>query len=102
MVLLIHVLFQQANSLFSNFPQYTLFASQILHKPLFSNALGNMQCPQEHLKTIVYAKFGGQTKCIMGNSKIENKICILGMLRGQRSGSNTISYPESSGFLASG
>ena len=31
-----------------------------------------MQCPQEHLKTIVYAKFGGQTKCIMGNSKIEN------------------------------
>ena len=34
--------------------------------------LGNMQCPQEHLKTIVYAKFGGQTKCIMGNSKIEN------------------------------
>ena len=46
---------------------------QILHKPLFSNALGNMQCPQEHLKTIVYAKFGGQTKCIMGNSKIENR-----------------------------
>ena len=45
---------------------------QILHKPLFSNALGNMQCPQEHLKTIVYAKFGGQTKCIMGNSKIDN------------------------------
>ena len=42
-----------------------------MHKPLFSNALGNMQCPQEHLKTIVYAKFGGQTKCIMGNSKIE-------------------------------
>ena len=31
-----------------------------------------MQCPQEHLKTIVYAKFGGQTKCIMGTSKIEN------------------------------
>ena len=44
----------------------------MLQKPLFSNALGNMQCPQEHLKTIVYAKFGGQTKCIMGNSKIEN------------------------------
>ena len=31
-----------------------------------------MQCPQEHLKTIVYAKFGGQRKCIMGNLKIEN------------------------------
>ena len=44
-----------------------------------------MQCPQEHLKTIVYAKFGGQTKCIMGNSKIENapigkKISTLGTL----------------------
>ena len=43
-----------------------------MHKPLFSNALGNMQCPQEHLKTIVYAKFRGQTKCIMVNLKIEN------------------------------
>ena len=31
-----------------------------------------MQCPKKHLKTIVYAKFGGQTKCIMGNLKIEN------------------------------
>ena len=31
-----------------------------------------MQYSQEHLKTIVYAKFGGQTECIMGNSKIEN------------------------------
>ena len=50
-----------------------------MHKPLFSNALGNMQCPQEHLKTIVYAKFGGQTKCIMGNSKIENSICRGGV-----------------------
>ena len=32
-----------------------------------------MQYSQEHLKTMVYAKFGGQTKCIMGNWKIENK-----------------------------
>ena len=31
-----------------------------------------MQYSQEHLKTMVYAKFGGQTDCIMGNSKIEN------------------------------
>ena len=31
-----------------------------------------MQCPQQHLKTIVYAKFGGQTKCIMGNVKMVN------------------------------
>ena len=31
-----------------------------------------MQYSQEHLKTMVYAKFGGQTECIMGNWKIEN------------------------------
>ena len=31
-----------------------------------------MQHSQEHLKTMVYAKFGGQTECIMGNWKIEN------------------------------
>ena len=36
------------------------------------NALGNMQLSQEHLKTTVYAKFGDQAVCIMGNSKIEN------------------------------
>ena len=33
-----------------------------------------MQYSQEHLKTIVYAEFGGQTECIMGNWKIENII----------------------------
>ena len=26
-----------------------------------------MQYSQEHLKTMVYAEFGGQTECIMGN-----------------------------------
>ena len=31
-----------------------------------------MQYSQEQLKTMVYAKFGGQTECIMGNWKIEN------------------------------
>ena len=31
-----------------------------------------MQYSQEHLKTMVYAEFGGQTECIMG--KIENRI----------------------------
>ena len=36
------------------------------------NALGKMQYSQEHLKTMVYAEFGGQTECIMGNWKIEN------------------------------
>ena len=35
-------------------------------------ALGNMQFSQEHLKTTVYAKFGVQGGCIMGDSKIEN------------------------------
>ena len=33
-----------------------------------------MQYSQEHLKTIVYADFGGQTECIMGNWKIENTL----------------------------
>ena len=33
-----------------------------------------MQYSQEHLKTMVYAEFGGQTGCIMGNSKIENGV----------------------------
>ena len=41
-----------------------------------------MQCPQEILKTIVYAKFGGQTKCIMGNSKTENTISVASRIRG--------------------
>ena len=31
-----------------------------------------MQTSQEHFTTIVYARFGGQTECIMGNWKIEN------------------------------
>ena len=31
-----------------------------------------MQYSQEHLQTMVYAEFGGQTESIMGNSKIEN------------------------------
>ena len=46
-----------------------------------------MQYSQEHLKTMVYAKFGGQTECIMGNWKIENTeykmgtwFCILGWI----------------------
>ena len=34
-----------------------------------------MQYSQEHLKTMVYAEFGGQTECIMGNWKIENVCC---------------------------
>ena len=38
-----------------------------------------MQYSQEHLKTMVYAEFGGQTDCIMGNSKIEN-LKYLGVL----------------------
>ena len=36
-----------------------------------------MQYSQEHLKTMVYAKFGGQTECIMGNWKIENGHVVL-------------------------
>ena len=36
-----------------------------------------MQYSQEHLKTMVYAEFGGQTECIMGNSKIENVVFVV-------------------------
>ena len=33
---------------------------------------GNMKSSQESLTTIVYVKFGGQKRCIMGILKIEN------------------------------
>ena len=66
------------NSLFSNSPQYNLFAPQILHKPLFLNAPGSIAFSQEHFKTISYAKFGGQTECIMGNWKIVNNAFSAG------------------------
>ena len=36
-----------------------------------------MQYSQEHLKTMVYAKFGGQTECIMGNWKLENSVGFI-------------------------
>ena len=36
-----------------------------------------MQYSREHLKTMVYAEFGGQTECIMGNWKIENNTLCL-------------------------
>ena len=55
----------------------------MLHKPLISNALGNMQCPQEHLETVVSAKFGGQTKCAMANAKIESWRFFGGNLKGR-------------------
>ena len=46
------------------------------------NAPGSIAFSQEHFKTISYAKFGGQTECIMGNWKIVNGHCggfILGV-----------------------
>ena len=36
-----------------------------------------MQYSQGHLKTMVYAEFGGQTECIMGNWKIENSTFVM-------------------------
>ena len=44
-----------------------------------------MQYSQEHLKTMVYAEFGGQTECIMGNWKIENTNDEVKLNEGQRS-----------------
>ena len=44
--------------------------------PRLSRRLAPLKRPaweaKEHLKTMVYAKLGGQTECIMGNWKIEN------------------------------
>ena len=59
--------------LYFRIPHNSLFAPQILHKPLFLNAPGSIAFSQEHFKTISYAKFGGQTECIMGDLKIVNK-----------------------------
>ena len=64
-----------------NFPinRYRILYFPIAHNTLclppkfcINYCFGNMQTSQENLKTIVYAKFGGQTKCIMGNWKIVN------------------------------
>ena len=63
-----------SNTLFTIF-QLSIMHSvcpQILHKLLLWNTLGRSAYSQEHSATIVYAKFGGQTECIMGNWKIEN------------------------------
>ena len=43
---------------------------QILHTLLFSNPLGRTVYFQKDMKTIPYAKFAGQTECIMEDSKI--------------------------------
>ena len=55
-----------------------------------------MQYSQEHLKTMVYEKFGGQTECIMGNWKIENSIGS----KAARDNVNQIAHvPKSGGSL---
>ena len=81
------------NSLFSNSPQYNLFAPQILHKPLFLNAPGSIAFSQEHFKTISYAKFGGQTECIMGNWKIVNNAFSAGYRHSFFLGYDTHTFP---------
>ena len=61
--------------LYFRIPHNTLcLPPKILHKPLFLNAPGSITFSQEHFKIISYAKFGGQTECIMGNSKIVNEL----------------------------
>ena len=42
----------------------------ILHRLLFSNPLGRTVYCQKDINTIPYAKFAGQTECIMWDSKI--------------------------------
>ena len=50
-----------------------------------------MQYSQEHLKTMVYAKFGGQTECIMGNWKIENSVFNFRITLSQADESSSVS-----------
>ena len=47
-------------------------AVDLTHSKHDPNTLGRSAYSQEHSATIVYAKFGRQTECIMGNWKIEN------------------------------
>ena len=59
------------------FSVFSIFQLPIIHlvcppKFCINYCFRNMQSSQENSKTIVYAKFGGQTRCIMGNWKIEN------------------------------
>ena len=61
---------------------------KILHKPLLSNTLGRSAYSQEHSPTIVYAKFGGLTECIMGNWKIENKRKVIAIFRSKNAPSS--------------
>ena len=65
---------------------------QMLQRLLFANALGKMQYSQEHLKTMVYAKFGGQTESIKGDSKIENRLrlCANGRNNSQHCCANSV------------
>ena len=48
---------------------------------MFLNAPGSIAFSQEHFKTISYAKFGGQTECIMGNWKIVNETLSVSLCR---------------------
>ena len=57
---------------------HSVCPSQILHKPLFSNAPLSTLFSQEHLKTLPYAKIKGgkrgQTECIIGHPKIKYSV----------------------------
>ena len=53
-------------------PHPCLRRKKSMRNLMLSNALGNMQSYQEHLKTTVYIKIGGQTERIIEDSKIEN------------------------------
>ena len=62
--------------LYFRMPYETFFLPpQILHKLLFSNALGDITFSQEHLKTIVYAKFWGANIVYYGT--LENREWVV-------------------------
>ena len=58
-----------------------------------------MQYSQEHLKTMVYAKSGGQTECIMGNWKIENGQTTVNPIGPVSSCNNLSNLSQTSAFF---
>ncbi len=76
-------LYKNVHQVAGNFILYFPIAHNTLCLPpkfCIHYCFGNMQSSQENLKTIVYAKFGGQTKCIMGNWEIENGFSFCRLL----------------------
>ena len=74
----------------------TLLIPQNLHRLLFSNPLGWTVNSQKDINTIPYAKFAGQTECIMGIRKLSaGRRCV----RTRRTSSSLFSSTEQCNFF---